>query len=253
MVDPESANLINQIHRLGTSLSIPQAEIPDACECFLLRSRRDGSRNCSNRIRYCFSMSNGLRRFTCGLENHKRFGLIECRNGVTANVAEYNRGEFVIAHINMRHDSDMATPVGGVGTPLEQIRMFNRAIEQLSNERRIAAESRDIARAEREALYNHMVSQSRIVSQTRGKIDSLNKIKDSLRTRMTFRLPWCPDAGKQDTMCVICHMTDMDPENSGHLLQCQHQFHTNCIQTWFKNRTTCPICRKECNVEEYYQ
>jgi len=29
--------------------------------------------------------------------------------------------------------------------------------------------------------------------------------------------------------------------------KCGHSFHTNCIQKWFKEHNTCPLCRLELN------
>ena len=28
-------------------------------------------------------------------------------------------------------------------------------------------------------------------------------------------------------------------------LECEHLFHTDCISEWFKNASTCPLCRNE--------
>jgi hypothetical protein len=58
--------------------------------------------------------------------------------------------------------------------------------------------------------------------------------------------------------CSICHNNETDDAETTvstdddqndqvnhmtRLLQCKHQFHINCIDTWFINNTTCPICR----------
>ena len=254
MAQQVESNLIEQIKRLGTSLTNFENAIPNTCECYLHQPRSDGSRNCLNRVRFCFNISNGVRRFTCGLENHKRRVMLECTNGVTAEVARRTneRTGFVVTHVNVTRDSDMDNPVGGLGTPLDNIRIFDQTIEQLNAERRIAVESRNIARDERDTLYNYMVAQSRIVSRTKNKIDELNKMKALLRKKLIFRLPWCSDPTKQDTLCSICHVVDMNPQNSGHLLKCQHHFHSECIQTWFQKRPSCPICRMEYNVDSYY-
>ena len=255
MAEEVETNLVDQIQRLGTKLFNFDEAVPHTCECYLQHPRADGSRNCLNRVRFCFNLSTGVRHFTCGFDNHKRFGLLECTNGVTAEVAHRanpNHRAFVVTHVNVSRDSDMSSPVGGIATPLEQLRVFDQAIQDLNEERQIAVEGRDIARAERETLYNYIVAQSLIVSRTKIKINDLNKIKETIRQRLTFRLPWCPDTNKQDTVCSICYVADMNPQNSGHLLQCQHHFHTECIQTWFKKRPSCPICRDECNITNYY-
>src|SRR6056297_2791157 len=49
-----------------------------------------------------------------------------------------------------------------------------------------------------------------------------------------------------DNYCSICCM-NMDVHlNVCTLSECQHQFHTNCIVTWFRNgSSSCPCCRYE--------
>lgn len=46
---------------------------------------------------------------------------------------------------------------------------------------------------------------------------------------------------KSITECSIC----LEPTSIIYLLDCNHQFHTECLNTWFQSQTTCPICRKE--------
>lgn len=40
--------------------------------------------------------------------------------------------------------------------------------------------------------------------------------------------------------CAIC----METGGKFAKLDCDHKFHTNCIQTWLIQSLTCPCCRK---------
>ena len=44
--------------------------------------------------------------------------------------------------------------------------------------------------------------------------------------------------------CHIC-LDDFSKADDIRNLPCQHGFHTQCIDTWFMNRPTCPICRTD--------
>lgn len=242
--------VLSRLNRLNRLVELEN--VPEGCECTIRTIRNDGTSNCKNGVRYCFLLSNGVRRFTCGLVNHKRFGYRDCVNGVVAEALVRTGGTgFVMSHLEVTRESDLQNPMA-LGTPTEQIQYFQEAIAHLLRERNAADESRELARTERENLYNYMLSQSRIINTTNLRINALNRLKDDLRKQMAFRLPWCDDVAKQDTLCAICHVADMSQENSGHLRQCNHQFHHKCIETWFKNRRTCPICREDCNVDDYY-
>jgi hypothetical protein len=45
------------------------------------------------------------------------------------------------------------------------------------------------------------------------------------------------------TCCAICLSSLQNPNT---LKDCNHQFHGECIDAWFKKSTTCPICRTQC-------
>ena len=47
--------------------------------------------------------------------------------------------------------------------------------------------------------------------------------------------------------CAICHEEDNVVR---HTLPCNHTFHIHCIQRWFLNNSTCPLCRLDCS--NYY-
>ena len=48
----------------------------------------------------------------------------------------------------------------------------------------------------------------------------------------------------KDITCNIC-LEGFEIGNILRVLECQHEFHENCIVTWLKSRNTCPVCRHE--------
>ena len=47
--------------------------------------------------------------------------------------------------------------------------------------------------------------------------------------------------------CVIC----LEPLNTKNKrLQCGHEFHDECVETWLQDNTTCPVCRQDVEIEE---
>ena len=48
----------------------------------------------------------------------------------------------------------------------------------------------------------------------------------------------------KDITCNIC-LEGFNEGNILRVLECNHEFHENCIITWLKQRNTCPICRHE--------
>ncbi|XP_010413108.1 PREDICTED: RING-H2 finger protein ATL64-like [Camelina sativa] len=43
--------------------------------------------------------------------------------------------------------------------------------------------------------------------------------------------------------CAVC-LSEFEEEEEGRLLpKCGHSFHVSCIDTWFRSRSTCPLCR----------
>ena len=51
--------------------------------------------------------------------------------------------------------------------------------------------------------------------------------------------------------CSICH--ESSNHNLSRQLQCNHTFHTQCIDQWLANNTTCPYCRYDLRYEEILQ
>eukprot|EP01017_Pseudomicrothorax_dubius_P009828 TRINITY_DN13430_c0_g1_i3.p1 TRINITY_DN13430_c0_g1~~TRINITY_DN13430_c0_g1_i3.p1 ORF type:complete len:177 (+),score=23.84 TRINITY_DN13430_c0_g1_i3:64-594(+) len=44
--------------------------------------------------------------------------------------------------------------------------------------------------------------------------------------------------------CTIC-MSDFSIGENLRILPCFHKFHSNCVDTWLRQKGSCPICRKE--------
>uniref|UniRef100_A0A1J3JXB5 RING-type E3 ubiquitin transferase n=1 Tax=Noccaea caerulescens TaxID=107243 RepID=A0A1J3JXB5_NOCCA len=43
--------------------------------------------------------------------------------------------------------------------------------------------------------------------------------------------------------CSVC-LSEFEEDDEGRLLpKCGHAFHVDCIDTWFRSRSTCPLCR----------
>jgi hypothetical protein len=64
------------------------------------------------------------------------------------------------------------------------------------------------------------------------------------------------DLDKEDKMCLICWLPETD-EPVKHLSEleciqancnCDPLFHTQCIQSWIKHSTSCPICRTKLTI-----
>jgi len=43
--------------------------------------------------------------------------------------------------------------------------------------------------------------------------------------------------------CAVC-LADYEEGDEMKRLECGHDYHTNCLKTWFQTKATCPICRQ---------
>lgn len=50
--------------------------------------------------------------------------------------------------------------------------------------------------------------------------------------------------------CSICLTEFMDDDTIRLISTCNHSFHTICIDLWFEGHKTCPVCRRELDVED---
>ncbi len=69
------------------------------------------------------------------------------------------------------------------------------------------------------------------------------------RTRTWDRLEQCAVATGSSrllpsvTECSICLETMNGDDEVTRLTPCHHQFHTECVRTWLKEKRDCPLCR----------
>ncbi|KAJ1692085.1 hypothetical protein LUZ63_008783 [Rhynchospora breviuscula] len=52
----------------------------------------------------------------------------------------------------------------------------------------------------------------------------------------------CSGLGKAEE-CAVCLAEFKDGDKVRVLPRCQHQFHVDCIDTWFQSHASCPLCR----------
>ena len=43
--------------------------------------------------------------------------------------------------------------------------------------------------------------------------------------------------------CVIC-LDDYNNDTECCSIKCEHTFHTKCIETWYREKQSCPLCRE---------
>ncbi|KAG9157901.1 hypothetical protein Leryth_000089 [Lithospermum erythrorhizon] len=53
------------------------------------------------------------------------------------------------------------------------------------------------------------------------------------------------DGRKNDLGCVVCLDEIKCGQRYRKLIKCNHCFHAECIDAWFKSQETCPLCRRE--------
>ena len=58
----------------------------------------------------------------------------------------------------------------------------------------------------------------------------------------------CTNHYKYPDVCSICY--EEITHRTSDLLECNHLFHKECIDKWFENNYTCPICRYEVEDEK---
>ncbi|KAL3080671.1 hypothetical protein niasHT_030982 [Heterodera trifolii] len=63
----------------------------------------------------------------------------------------------------------------------------------------------------------------------------------------THHIKYQSDETSAESECAIC-LDSYKHRESVVTLPCEHEFHTSCLNFWFKTKQNCPICRKEISV-----
>jgi Ring finger domain len=64
--------------------------------------------------------------------------------------------------------------------------------------------------------------------------------------------PTVQHTNSSEEHCSICREKFVRREKLKLLPECCHKFHRNCITAWFRNNTTCPLCRRDYRPEAVY-
>ncbi len=59
----------------------------------------------------------------------------------------------------------------------------------------------------------------------------------------TVRTNFNMDTDHEISSCPICVGPYNNNDEISTIINCEHQFHTNCLNTWLRNHNTCPLCR----------
>ncbi|WZZ59762.1 RING-H2 finger protein ATL81 [Brassica napus] len=72
-----------------------------------------------------------------------------------------------------------------------------------------------------------------------------------LNSKIIQSFPEFPYSVKDRGMdqCSICLLEFMDDDTMRLISTCNHVFHTICIDLWFESHKTCPVCRRELDVD----
>ncbi|KAF3795263.1 RING-H2 finger protein [Nymphaea thermarum] len=67
-----------------------------------------------------------------------------------------------------------------------------------------------------------------------------------IRSLHTFSFAAGSGGGQKDDLeCAVC-LSAFEEKEMGRLLpECNHEFHVDCIDTWFQSHSTCPVCRTQ--------
>lgn len=87
------------------------------------------------------------------------------------------------------------------------------------------------------AIGNWLNNSFRLIREEKNKGLKEQEIQRLLASRKQLVL-------KEETKCVIC-ISDFQRNETAIKLSCGHYFHSNCIAGWLKNKSDCPICRKD--------
>ncbi|XP_027367948.1 RING-H2 finger protein ATL2-like [Abrus precatorius] len=78
------------------------------------------------------------------------------------------------------------------------------------------------------------------------RTDSSVAFKEALQRNLLNSLPtftYSSDIHRSLNDCAVCLTEFVNGEQGRILPNCNHAFHTHCIDTWFHSHSNCPLCR----------
>ncbi|XP_059626978.1 RING-H2 finger protein ATL16-like [Cornus florida] len=101
-------------------------------------------------------------------------------------------------------------------------------------------------------VWSRIQEQRRILNESNPDDPSLQFQSRGLDSFITHSLPITQfkkkneeELSQSNTECAVCLGEFEEGECLKHLPNCSHAFHVPCIDTWFQNHSTCPLCRSQ--------
>ncbi|KAG6593587.1 RING-H2 finger protein ATL60, partial [Cucurbita argyrosperma subsp. argyrosperma] len=80
-------------------------------------------------------------------------------------------------------------------------------------------------------------------SDQESDVATLTKGLDAAVLRLIPVVVFSPEDFKEGLECAVCLSELAQGEKARLLPRCNHGFHVDCIDMWFKSNSTCPLCR----------
>jgi hypothetical protein len=233
------------------TLDIPEEET--RCSCLTVSNK-----SCKSTHAMRYDLSNGKVFLVCNVSKHRKQGVEQCKDGVTATVSRViykykdtdNTWKYeykvVATEVTDKHDWDC--PLINNSVSIKETRK-QIASKQKDNQTLIK-ETRDTIACLQSYINTHKQT---LLACSRMDME-LNNALRHIRANTIYKpgVAWTKKI-KEDT-CAICH-EKLANVNSMKLYECSHAFHNVCVKAWFdssRGNKTCPCCRVPCDMDKYY-
>ncbi|CAD8171006.1 unnamed protein product [Paramecium octaurelia] len=96
---------------------------------------------------------------------------------------------------------------------------------------------------------NVFPNQQRSIFQPMANSTFMHQVPEELQNLAVIKYTPYDGLAQEYKQCTIC-FTDYEDGEELILLPCIHRFHKTCISQWFKEMTTCPICKTDVAEQE---
>ncbi|KAK5122434.1 hypothetical protein LTR85_004018 [Meristemomyces frigidus] len=130
----------------------------------------------------------------------------------------------------------------------KEVDLFRSAQNQRLEFYRQLQELSDAVAPYREELDEHLDEVA--LDAAMDKEARLTKSLAQLKTKNRFLLHLRDESGSQSVqkICVICQC----PFENGVLTVCGHQYCKECIQHWWNQHRTCPVCKRKLTIQDFH-